>query len=129
MNAVNLQAVYLPNIPCHDARVTDVQFTADYSNDLYRYDPTTLKWTALFPSGTIPSKREFIGFTATPDGKLYTFGGTGYTGDERVSTCASQNEEDCVVDVRYGIEQLAPTQRSDSKVLPSLLCFHRNRNE
>jgi hypothetical protein len=58
-----------------------ISLIADFSNDLYRYNPTTRVWTALSPSGTKPSKREFTGFTATPGGKLYAYGGLGYFGD------------------------------------------------
>jgi hypothetical protein len=65
-----------------------LSFTADFSNDLYRYNPATRVWTVLSPSGNKPSKREFTGFTATPDGKLCTYGGNGNTGDTRAAACA-----------------------------------------
>jgi hypothetical protein len=48
---------------------------AVYYNDLYRFNPATVTWTALSPSGPFPSPRHMMGFTATPDGKLYVFGG------------------------------------------------------
>ncbi len=52
---------------------------ADYYNDLYSFDPATVKWVKLNPSGSVPSPRHMMGFAATPDGMLYVFGG--YTMD------------------------------------------------
>jgi hypothetical protein len=46
-------------------------------NDLYRFCPTINEWTALNPSNP-PSARALMGFTATPNGMLYAFGGWGY---------------------------------------------------
>jgi hypothetical protein len=44
-------------------------------NDLYRYSAADNAWTALSPSGSVPSLRADMGFAATPDGMLYVFGG------------------------------------------------------
>ena len=44
-------------------------------NDLYKFSSSTVTWTALSPSGPIPSPRSDMGFTATPDGTIYLFGG------------------------------------------------------
>ncbi len=46
-----------------------------YFNDLYHLDPATATWTKLNPSGSPPAERHMMGFTATPDGALYVFGG------------------------------------------------------
>ena len=51
------------------------------ANDLYVYSPSSAAWTALTPTGAVPPARYFMGFSATPDGKLYTFGG--FNGGER----------------------------------------------
>jgi N-acetylneuraminic acid mutarotase len=48
---------------------------AGYLNDLYRFSPAASTWTALSSSGSAPSSRYAMGFTATPDGMLYVFGG------------------------------------------------------
>ncbi len=57
------------------ARVSIACRSAVYYNDLYRFDPATVTWTALSPTGIPPSRRHMMGFAATPDGKLYVFGG------------------------------------------------------
>jgi hypothetical protein len=44
-------------------------------SDVYRFSPAANTWTALSPSGTGPSRRYAIGFSATPDGMLYVYGG------------------------------------------------------
>jgi hypothetical protein len=44
-------------------------------NDVYRFSPAANAWTALSPSGSGPSRRNSMGFAATPDGMLYVFGG------------------------------------------------------
>jgi N-acetylneuraminic acid mutarotase len=44
-------------------------------NDLYSFNPAGNIWTNLMPAGSIPSGRQNMGFTASPDGKLYLFGG------------------------------------------------------
>ena len=49
-------------------------------NDLYVFNPATTTWLKLAPYGSTPSPRQFLGFTATPDGKLYAFGGSGNNG-------------------------------------------------
>ena len=76
---------YLRSVQAISSRVTLPFFalllSADYSNDLYLYNPATRIWTALSPSGTIPSKRQYLGFTTMPDGTIYAFGGIGYSGD------------------------------------------------
>ena len=48
---------------------------ADFFNDLSRFSPAANTWTALSPSGSGPSQRQWMGFAATPDGLLYVFGG------------------------------------------------------
>jgi hypothetical protein len=47
---------------------------------VYRFSAAANAWTALSPSGSGPSPRFAVGFTATPDGMLYVFGGDGDTG-------------------------------------------------
>ena len=47
----------------------------DCVNDLYRYDPTTITWKLLPPSGSAPSPRYAMGFTATPNRIIFVFGG------------------------------------------------------
>ena len=42
---------------------------------IYRFDPTIGTWTELSGAGSAPSPRYGMGFTATPDGMLYVFGG------------------------------------------------------
>ena len=43
--------------------------------DLWVYSPATNAWTSLSPTGPAPSERILMGFTATPDGRVYLFGG------------------------------------------------------
>ncbi len=50
-------------------------------NDLYSFSPAVGTWTALFPSGSGPSPRSTPGFTVTPDGMVYIFGGWNENGD------------------------------------------------
>jgi N-acetylneuraminic acid mutarotase len=46
-------------------------------DDLHSFSPTDNKWSDLTTStGTRPSTRHQMGFTAAPDGKLYLFGGS-----------------------------------------------------
>jgi N-acetylneuraminic acid mutarotase len=49
-------------------------------NDLYRFSPTSNTWTALNIASP-PSARYGMGFSATPDGMLYVFGGDGNRGE------------------------------------------------
>jgi hypothetical protein len=49
-------------------------------NDVNRFSAATNTWTALFPSGSGPSPRNAMGFAATPDSRLYVFGGYSGTG-------------------------------------------------
>ena len=44
-------------------------------DDLYRFNPVTVTWTAVSPKSTTPGPRVYFGFTATSDGLLYVFGG------------------------------------------------------
>ncbi len=53
---------------------------AGFLNDLYLFNPATTSWQKLAPNGSIPSPRQLMGFAATPDGKLYAFGGSGNSG-------------------------------------------------
>ena len=52
-------------------------------NDLYSFNPATVKWMELSPSGSIPSPRFSMGFISTADGMLYVFGGYQGNGEER----------------------------------------------
>ena len=45
--------------------------------DLHRFNPASATWTELPNNGQAPSSRCLLGFTATPDGMLYVFGGGG----------------------------------------------------
>ncbi len=56
---------------------------AVFLNDLYRFSAAANAWTALSPSGSVPSPRANMGFAVTPDGILYIFGGWD-TGNEGV---------------------------------------------
>ena len=47
-----------------------------YLKDLHVFDPITVKWTELHPTGSSPPPRGGMGFAATPDGKLYVYGGS-----------------------------------------------------
>jgi hypothetical protein len=49
---------------------------------VYRFSPAANTWTTLSPSGSGPSRREGMGFAATPDGMLYVFGGNTNTGTD-----------------------------------------------
>jgi hypothetical protein len=44
-------------------------------NDLYSFDPATVTWKTLMPTGPSPSPRKYMGFVAIPDGLLYLYGG------------------------------------------------------
>ncbi len=50
------------------------------ASDIYRFSPATGAWTTLAYSGTAPPARRMMGFTATPGGMLYVFGGRTDTG-------------------------------------------------
>jgi hypothetical protein len=52
------------------------------SNDLYRFSTGGNTWTALSTDGSRPSLRYYMGFTATPNGMLYVFGGFRSSGKE-----------------------------------------------
>jgi hypothetical protein len=60
---------------CEHASTSTV--SAVLLNDLYHFNPATVTWTALFPSGSAPSPRccNTLGFTSTPDGIIYVYGG------------------------------------------------------
>jgi N-acetylneuraminic acid mutarotase len=55
---------------------------APYLNDLYRFSAENNTWTALSPTGSGPTPRYGMGFTATPNGMLYVFGGLYSSGNE-----------------------------------------------
>ncbi len=46
-----------------------------YMDDLFCFKPRTLEWMRLSTVGARPTPRYDVGFTATPDGKIYLFGG------------------------------------------------------
>ncbi len=48
-----------------------------YLNDLGFYDPAAGVWTALDGDAEQPEARESMGFVATPDGRLWVYGGRG----------------------------------------------------
>ncbi len=47
----------------------------EHLNDLYKFIPSNETWSTLHPSGLIPIGRTLGGFTSTPDGMLYLYGG------------------------------------------------------
>jgi N-acetylneuraminic acid mutarotase len=60
---------------------------AGKKTDIFCYDPKVDTWTKLVTTGSAPSERIYLGFTAAPDGKLYLFGGDndgneGWDGEE-----------------------------------------------
>jgi hypothetical protein len=59
--------------------------SSDYCKDLFSFDSKdkTNTWTALSVDFPMPSGRSKMGFTATPDNKLFVFGGysSGYSGE------------------------------------------------
>ena len=46
-----------------------------FTNDLYSFDPASSMWTELSTTGARPAPRQLADLTATPDGRLYVFGG------------------------------------------------------
>ena len=44
-------------------------------DDLYVFSPSSCSWTMLSPYGSVPPVLYKVGFTATPNGMLYLFGG------------------------------------------------------
>lgn len=50
-----------------------------FYNDLWRFDMVTSNWThvSLASANLAPSPRNSLGFTITPDGTIYIFGGIG----------------------------------------------------
>lgn len=49
--------------------------------DLFSYNPAAATWAVLSPQGSIPAARCCgFGFAATPDRKIYVFGGDGTSG-------------------------------------------------
>lgn len=77
MYVYQLRGCQGPLIPCI---LSARRNSADYFNDLWRFNITNGTWTALSPSGPTPDPRCWMGFTATPDGMLYLFGGNGNGG-------------------------------------------------
>lgn len=53
------------------------------SEGIQRYDPTLNRWTLLAANGTSPGARNNVGFTSTPNGTIYLYGGTNSTGTVR----------------------------------------------
>ena len=51
--------------------------SAGLYNDLWSFNLSTGYWTAMTPIGPVPYPRYWFGFTSTPDGLLYLFGGHG----------------------------------------------------
>ncbi len=48
---------------------------AEFQNNIFTFDQSINSWTQLAAVGTLPSGRERMGFTSTPDGLIYMFGG------------------------------------------------------
>jgi hypothetical protein len=69
---------------------------AGFWTDVWCFNVAANNWTLLSPSGTGPSPRNFNGFTATPDGMLYVFGGS-YDGNEREGRGAAAVDGACRV--------------------------------
>ena len=46
------------------------------SDGIQRYDPTSNRWTLLAANGTSPGARNNVGFTSTPNGTIYLYGGS-----------------------------------------------------
>ena len=82
------RADYMPCVP--------PRYFAAYFNDLYRFDPAAIEWTALSPSGSAPIPRRYSAFAAAHDGNLYVFGG---------QSCSNEGDcHDCPVQcVRLGL--------------------------
>ena len=80
-------------------------------NDLNSFSPATNAWTALAPSGPIPVQRSSMGFAATPDGKLYLFGGESVSGGGR---------EKCVTTVQKGGDTRVEIAREIIRACPIL---------
>ena len=69
-------------------------FEGGRANDLYRFSPAAVTWTALSPSGSKPSPRSGLGMAATPDGMVYVFGGYGSTCELAwLCVCARKGEK------------------------------------
>ena len=56
------------------------EFFADVHNDLFVLDPMGLSWSEVTVGSYSPSPRSKFAFVATPNGKLYLFGGNGTEG-------------------------------------------------
>jgi N-acetylneuraminic acid mutarotase len=53
-----------------------------HHNDIYRYNCGTSTWTRIATNGDVPIQRVRMGFTATPNGTIYLFGGySDYNGE------------------------------------------------
>ncbi len=55
-----------------------------HRDDMYSFNPASSMWTTLAPSGAVPSARLGMGFTSTPDGLLYLFGGLQAVGNGKL---------------------------------------------
>jgi hypothetical protein len=53
-----------------------------HHNDIYRFNRGTSTWTRIVTNGDVPPPRVRMGFTATPNGMIYLFGGySDYSGE------------------------------------------------
>jgi hypothetical protein len=54
----------------------------EHHNDIYRFNRGTSTWTRIVTNGDVPPPRVRMGFTATPNGMIYLFGGySDYSGE------------------------------------------------
>jgi N-acetylneuraminic acid mutarotase len=48
---------------------------AEFQNNIFSFDPSINSWTQLGAVGMLPSGRERMGLTSTPDDLIFMFGG------------------------------------------------------
>ena len=79
-------------------------------NDFYRLNPTSVTWTPISASGSLPCPRNSMGLTATPNGAIYVFGGNSGTlskgnseGQGRGWVCRRQQERMNNMGRGYGV--------------------------
>ena len=66
--------IQLQVLPAAPQRIPSPSLVVGYLNDLYGFSPTNITWASLVATSP-PTARVHMGFTATPDGMLYVFGG------------------------------------------------------
>ena len=88
-----------------------------HHNDIYRYNRGTSTWTRIATNGNVPLPRVRMGFTATPNGTIYLFGGySDYNGELERWIGESLSKIRVIVSNKWAKPNLNSTMNSDGHV-------------